>query len=136
MLARVFSQKHSLTSIGNDCIYSMGRDSAYKIWQISKTECFAGISQEGLTCETLAKTSHHHPVLTLRNPVMCWAHASLRGKASRKLPTITSYSSLCLESSHSLSHKTLIMKSHMKYMVHKIEHNYNQIWHGIKANIK
>ena len=22
----------------------------------------------------------------------------------------------------------------MKYMVHKIEHNYNQIWHGIKAN--
>ena len=22
----------------------------------------------------------------------------------------------------------------MKYMVHKIEHNYNQIWHVIKAN--
>ena len=22
----------------------------------------------------------------------------------------------------------------MKYRVHKIEHNYNQIWHGIKAN--
>ena len=25
-------------------------------------------------------------------------------------------------------------KSYMKYRVHKIEHNYNQIWHGIKAN--
>ena len=22
----------------------------------------------------------------------------------------------------------------MKYRLHKIEHNYNQIWHGIKAN--
>ena len=22
----------------------------------------------------------------------------------------------------------------MKYRVHKIKHNYNQIWHGIKAN--
>ena len=22
----------------------------------------------------------------------------------------------------------------MKYRVHKIEHNYNQIWHGINAN--
>ena len=24
----------------------------------------------------------------------------------------------------------------MKYRVHKIEHNYNQIWHGIKAKKK
>ena len=34
----------------------------------------------------------------------------------------------------SLSHTTLTNKSHMKYKVHSIEHNYNQIWHGIKAN--
>ena len=34
----------------------------------------------------------------------------------------------------SLSHTTLTNKSHMKYKVHKIEHNYNQIWHGIKVN--
>ena len=34
----------------------------------------------------------------------------------------------------SLSHTTLTNKSHMKYRVHSIEHNYNQIWHGIKAN--
>ena len=34
----------------------------------------------------------------------------------------------------SLSHITLKNKSHMKYRVQKIEHNYNQIWHGIKAN--
>ena len=35
---------------------------------------------------------------------------------------------------HSFSHTTLTNKSHMKYMVHKIEQNYNQIWHRIKAN--
>ena len=29
---------------------------------------------------------------------------------------------------------TLTNKTHMKYRVHKIEQNYNQIWHGIKAN--
>ena len=34
----------------------------------------------------------------------------------------------------SLSHTTLTNKSHMKYRVQKIEHNYNQIWHGIKSN--
>ena len=34
----------------------------------------------------------------------------------------------------SLSHTTLTNKTHMKYRVQTIEHNYNQIWHGIKAN--
>ena len=36
----------------------------------------------------------------------------------------------------SLTHKTLTNKSHIKYRVHKIEYNYNQICFGIKANIK
>ena len=35
---------------------------------------------------------------------------------------------------HSLPHTTFTNKSHMKYRVQSIEHNYNQIWHGIKAN--
>ena len=34
----------------------------------------------------------------------------------------------------SFTHTTLTNKSYMKYRVQKIEHNYNQIWHGIKAN--
>ena len=34
----------------------------------------------------------------------------------------------------SLSHTTLTNKTHIKYRVQKIEYNYNQIWHGIKAN--
>ena len=34
----------------------------------------------------------------------------------------------------SLLHTTFTNKSHMKYRVQKIEQNYNQIWHGIKAN--
>ena len=94
------------------------------------------ISREGLTHETLAKTSCLHPVLTLRIPVMCRAHTSLRRKLTREILAKTASVFKCLKSSHtlSLSHTTLTNKTHMKYRVHKIEHNYNQIWHGIKAN--
>ena len=69
-------------------------------------------------------------------PVMCSTHASLRGKDSRELPVKSSFLCSCLESSRILSpsHTTLTNKSHMKYMVHNIEHNSNQIWHKIKAN--
>ena len=42
--------------------------------------------------------------------------------------------SLSLSLSLSLPLLTLTNKSHMKYKVHKIEHNYNKIWHKIKAN--
>ena len=85
-MARVFSQKHSSTYVSNVGIYSVGTESVYQIGQSSKTECFVGILRQGLTRETLAKTSYHHPVLTLRIPVMYWAYASLHEKASRKLP--------------------------------------------------
>ena len=38
---------------------------------------------------------------------------------------------------HTLSHThNPYKKSHIKYRVHKIEQNYNQIWHKIKANMK
>ena len=44
-------------------------------------------------------------------------------------------SSICLESSHSLSlTQPLQIKIHIKYRIHEIEQNYNQIWHRIKAN--
>ena len=88
-MARVFSQKHSSTSVGNDGIYSVGEDIVEQIGQNSKTDCFAGISLEGLTRETFAKTSCLHPILTLRIPVMCGAHASLRGMLTRELPAKT-----------------------------------------------
>ena len=39
-----------------------------------------------------------------------------------------------LSLSLSLPLLTLTNKSHMKYKVQKIEHNYNKIWHKIKAN--
>ena len=101
-MARVFSQKHTSTFVGNVGIYSVGTESVHQIGQSGKTECFASVSQEGLT---------------------------------RLLPVKTLQSSICL-SLHilSLSHTTLKIKSHIKYRVQKIEHNYLQIWHGIKAN--
>ena len=136
-MARVFSQKHSSTSVSNMGIYSVGRDSVYQIWQISKIECFAGISREGLICKTLVKTNCLHPVLTLRIPIMCWAHASLCEKPSWELPMKTSLVFNSFLSLHTPSFTyNPYKKSHIKYRVQKIKQNYNQIWHGIKANIK
>ena len=134
-MARVFFLKHSLTSVGNVGIYSVGTESVYQIGQSGKTVCFVSVSQEGLICELFVKHSCLHPVLTLCILVMCRAHASFRGMLSRELPTKTFQSSICL-SLHilSLSHTTLTIKSHNKYKIQKIEHNYNQIWHEIKAN--
>ena len=99
-VARVFSQKHSLTYVGNGGIYSVDTESVYQIWQ---TEYFVGISWEGLTHETLTKTSCLHRVLTLRISVMCRAHASLHGKLTREIPMNTTLIFNCLKSTYSFS---------------------------------
>ena len=74
-------------------------------------------------------------VLTFRILVMCRAHALLRGMLSCKILAKTSsvFNSLSLHT-FSFYHTTLTIKSHNKYRVQKIEYNYNQIWHRIKAN--
>ena len=72
--------------MGNMGINSAGTKNVYQNWQSSKTKCLAGVLREGLTREILARHSYPHPVLTLRIPVMCKAHASLRGTLSRKTP--------------------------------------------------
>ena len=86
------------------------------------------------------------PAKHSRKPVITICHDS--SHSSHVLSTwlhfvgslLTSYlgkllwSSLFLEFSHSLSHIIYTKKSHITYRVHKIEQNYNQIWHGIKAN--
>ena len=53
--ARVFSQKHSLTFVVNVGIYSVGTENVYQIVQSGKTECLAGVLQEGLTRDILAR---------------------------------------------------------------------------------
>ena len=55
---RVFSLKHSSTSLSNVGIYSVGTESVYQIGQSGKTECFVNVSQEDLTHELLAKHSY------------------------------------------------------------------------------
>ena len=84
-MARVFSQKHSPTIVGNDGIYSVGTKSVYQIRQSGKTEFFTSVSWEGLTRKILARHNCLYPVLTLRILVMCKAHASLCGKLSREI---------------------------------------------------
>ena len=68
-------------------IYSEGTESVYMIIQTNRTECLAGVSWEGLTREILVRHSHFFSVLTLHILVMCKAHALLRGKLSREIPT-------------------------------------------------
>ena len=132
VIARVFSLKNTLQHMWVIWVYIVWVEiGCIKYDKIAKQN----VSREGLTRETLTKTNSHHPVMTLRIPVMCWAHASLRGKASHELPAKTSLVFNCLFTL-SLSHTTLTMKSHIKYKIQKIEHNYNQIWYGIKANTK
>ena len=93
-LARVFSQKHSSTYVGNMGIYSVGIESVYQIVQTSRTECLAGFSQKGLTHEILARHNCLYLVLTLRIPIMCKTHASLRGKLSCETPARTLLASI------------------------------------------
>ena len=58
------------------------------------------------------------------------------GRLLASYPQKLLYSSHCLEFSHTLSHTTLTKKSSIKYKVHKIEQNYNQIWHANKSQHK
>ena len=59
-MARVFSQKHSLTFVGNVGIYSVDTESVYQIVQSGKTECLMGVSREGLIREILTKHNCLH----------------------------------------------------------------------------
>ena len=47
-MARVFSQKHSLTFVGNVGIYSAGTKSVNQIVQTGKIECFVSVSWKAL----------------------------------------------------------------------------------------
>ena len=59
-MARVFSLKHSSTSMGNVGIYSVGTESVYQIARSGKIECFTSVLQESLTRELLAKHNYLH----------------------------------------------------------------------------
>ena len=72
-------------------------------------------------------SSHFSHMLSI-----CFTSRDLRKKATYELPAKTCLVFNCLESSHSLSHTTLTIKSHIKYKVQKIEHNYNQIGTELK----
>ena len=133
-LGGFLSEKHSSQYVGNEGIYSVGRDLVYQIWQISKIECFVGISQEGLTREILTKTNYHHLLWLFAFQSYAEHMLHFVGRLFASYPWKLLWSSIYLDSSHSLSHTTHTMKSHIKYRIQNIEQNYNQIWHGIKAN--
>ena len=71
-------------------IYSEGTESVYQTVQTGRTECLAGRPYPRDTRETQLSPS----VQTLHIPVMCKAHASLRGKFSREIPTRTLLASI------------------------------------------
>ena len=89
--------------MGNVGIYNVGRDRVYQIWKIGKTDCFAGISWEGLTHETLAKTKCHHLswLFTFQSCAKHMLH--FLGRLLTSYPRKLLWSSIAL-SLHTLSH--------------------------------
>ena len=127
VVARVFSLKKHLSQMWIMWVYIM----YVKTWCI-RYDKLTKQNVSWVSCRKALPTRHSRKpvvisVMTLRILVMCRAHASLCRKTSCELLVKTSCSSLCLKSSHSLSHTTVTKKSHIKYRVHKIEQNYNQI---------
>ena len=103
--------------------------------KVSQVSCGKALPSKYL--QKLAVMTLHIPVMTLHIPVMCCAHGFTSQEVFSRAIRENSFDlQCCLESSHSLSHITHTMKSHIKYRVHKIEENYNKIWHRIKANTK
>ena len=89
-MARVFSQKLSLTFVGNVSISSVGIESVNQTGQAGRTECLA----ERLYPQDTRETQLSSSGLSLRIPVICKAHASFRGMLSRELPTKSLQSSV------------------------------------------
>ena len=121
-MARVFSQKHSSTYVGNGGIYSVGKDRVYQKLQSGKTKCFVGFSREGLTRETFAKTRD-----TRKNQLSPSCPNSLHSSHVQGtcITSREAYSRATHENSFSLqlalslhtlflSHTTLTNKTHMK----------------------
>ena len=103
-MARVFSQKHSSTSMGNVGINSVGTKSVYQKWQSSKNRMFRGCLAGRLYPWVTRKTQLSPSVLTLRIPVMCKTYASFCGMFSRELPVKYSWNttvSIYFDFSHS-----------------------------------
>ena len=126
-------------SSNTDLLYrlNVGEDVVEQIWQNRKTECFAGISWEGLTHETLVKTNCHYlSYFSHSSHVLSTCFTSQEGYSRATRKNFFGFQFALSLHALSLTHTTLTKKSHIKYRVHKIEHNYNQIWYRIKANTK
>ena len=134
-MARVFSQKHSSTSVGNGGIYNVGTESVYQKWQSAKQNVSWVSLGEALPIR-------HSQNTTISILSWLFAFQSFAGHMNHFVACLLAsyprkhFSLQFVLSLHtsSLSHTTFTNKTHMKYRVQNIEHNYNQIWHGIKAN--
>ena len=97
-------------------------------------KCLTGRPYPRATRETQLSPS----ILNFHILVMCRAHASFRGKLSRELPAKTLQSSIYLSLhtlSLSLSHtQPLQLNPTINTGYKRLNKNYNQIWHRIKAN--
>ena len=114
----------------------------YIVWVKTQWSRYAKIAKQNVSRVSHgkalpAKYSRKPAVMTLHIPFMCCAHGFTSREVFSRATHENSFDlQCCLKSSHTLSHTTHTMKSHIKYRVHKNEQNYNQIWNGIKANTK
>ena len=85
----------SHTFVGNEGIYSMSEGKKVTL-KILQAKCFATPSREGLTHETLAKTTAWHDSSASSHVLLTWL---FRGLASRELLVKSTDSSFKLDSS-------------------------------------
>ena len=116
-----FPQKLSFTFVGNEGIYSVGSKSVYQIVQSGRTESFASVSCEVLTCELLAKHSCLH--LYWLFAFQSCARPMLPSRDAQSRDTSENHPGFNCLSLHTLSHyhTTFTINFHNKYRVNKIE---------------
>ena len=114
-MARVFSQKRSSTHVGNGEIYSLSTNKCVSEMIVQQNRMFCGClagrpypwntreNQMSPSCPDSSYSSHFAGCLLASYPRK---HFSLQFALSLH--------------THSLSHTTLINKTHMKYRVHKL----------------
>ena len=133
-MARVFSLKSTHLNMWVMMVYI--------VWMKTQWSRYAKIVKQNVSRVSRGKVLpmkylRKPAVMTLRIPVICCAHGFTSRDIFARATRENSFDlQCCLESSHSLTHTTHTIKSHMKYRVHKIEQKYNQIQHEIKANTK
>ena len=117
--------------MGNEGLYSVDKGMRKSTLKKLQAESFVGHSWLGLSSEMTHEIQPGKETLQI---LACASHLAFPGLAFASQSRASHEFFIFTKFHQSLTHKPYI-KSHKKYK-EIIEQKYNQIWYGIKANIK